>query len=150
MKLNETITHSPLKFRVINKNKKKKTGHTLIFVLDQLLGIEPFVKIPNPQDYDISQWTGYTDSNGVELYGGDIVNLKIYSHTGQLRYGLILFNNNQWIIRDFIFPDLSQPVTQWLLNEDKFKLYMLYAGNIYRLNNLPDEIKKLIKKKYKL
>jgi hypothetical protein len=58
-----------------------------------------------PRDAIITQWTGLVDSEGVEIYEGDVVEGQWVHEESIFPHGLIRWYNSSWWIDWFTGPD---------------------------------------------
>lgn len=109
-------TQREIKFKIWDKNDTK-----------ELIGPFKWNKIPNfqfPENFDIVQYTGLKDKNGVEIYEGDRVTYKLDKlyYFSEVKWG-----NCGWLIDDV---DAAFPLSELPGLE--------VVGNIFQLPCNPD------------
>jgi uncharacterized phage protein (TIGR01671 family) len=115
-----------IKFRVWEK-KKKRWAQVYLFNIDVPAPGRIFI-VKSNDDYEVSEFTGLLDKNGVEIYEGDIV--KFNNHTFE-----ISFIGSAFIIHTL---DLSISYTLFELIKEKPKFLeeLEVIGNLYETPEL--------------
>lgn len=120
-----------IKFRVyISKYKILDTPDIINFNTQEVKYDSDYYSL---DDIELMQYTGIKDKNGVKIYEGDIVLIRI-DKTNILHKTVVKFKHGAFIA-DIIGDNDYIYLFHFGFNEDDFEV----IGNIYENKNLPEE-----------
>ena len=112
---------SDIKFRSWNKVNKTMYDNSIYNCKDSF-----DMQLKHPQIYEVMQYIGLEDKNGIKIYEGDIITITL--DTGNVITGSVGMNNGQWSIKCY---DRYYPlVSIW------YEMKPEVIGNIYENSEL--------------
>ncbi|WP_169753598.1 YopX family protein [Campylobacter mucosalis] len=123
-----------IKFRAWDKKNKRWVSHNSLLNETEVSAsvlTPPKLTIKHP-NWDIMQYTGFTDINNTEIYEGDIVKFEIPFHIASTKIARIFFENGAFKIDLGIKTDFLERYANVGLE---------VVGNIYETPELLKDIK---------
>ena len=126
-----------IKFRAWHKEKKKMLSYGELFNID-CSGEYPFLALAaghyedciEPLKVELMQYTGLQDTNGVDIYEGDIINLSYEYFDGHFRdneiVGKVYFEDSSFRMSYKKYDEIRE----WRIDEPEI-LSIEVIGNIY-------------------